>query len=63
MTAREAVSRLRREGFKERAGKGSHRIFRKDGRKVIVAVHPGDIPSGTLRRICEQAGWEYPPGR
>lgn len=63
MTAREAMQRLRREGFDERAGKGSHRIFRRDDRKVVVADHSGDIPTGTLRQICRQAGWEWPPQR
>jgi predicted RNA binding protein YcfA (HicA-like mRNA interferase family) len=63
MTASEAMRRLRREGFTEEAGKGAHRIFRKDGRKVVVSAHRGDIPTGTLRQICKQAGWEWPPAR
>ncbi len=71
MTAKEAMQRLRREGFEERTGKGSHRIFRLNGRKVVVASHSGeaarslatDIPTGTLRQICKQAGWEWPPAR
>ncbi|HTT78654.1 MAG TPA: type II toxin-antitoxin system HicA family toxin [Stellaceae bacterium] len=29
--------------------------------RVVIAQHPGDIPSGTLREICRQAGWEWPP--
>jgi predicted RNA binding protein YcfA (HicA-like mRNA interferase family) len=61
MTAGEAIARLRREGWKERPGKGSHLIFRKDDKRVVVAVHRGDIPTGTLREICRQAGWEWPP--
>lgn len=60
MTTREAMRRLCREGFDERAGKGSHRIFRHGDRKVVVADHPGDIPTGTLRQICKQAGREWP---
>ncbi len=63
MTAKEVMRRLRREGFEERPGKGSHHVFRRGDRKVIVAAHPGDIPTGTLRQICKQAGWEWPPGR
>lgn len=63
MTAREIMSRLRREGWMERSGKGSHLIFKKAGRRVVVSNHSGDIPAGTLRSICEQAGWEYPPRR
>ena len=63
MTAREAMQRLRREGFGERPGKGSHIIFAKGERKVIVSNHTGDIPAGTLRQICKQARWEYPPSK
>ncbi len=57
----EAIRRLRREGWAERPGKGSHLIFRKEGNRVVIANHPGDIPTGTLREICRQAGWEWPP--
>jgi len=57
----EAIRRLRREGWRERPGKGSHPIFRKEGKRVIIANHPVDIPTGTLREICRQAGWEWPP--
>jgi predicted RNA binding protein YcfA (HicA-like mRNA interferase family) len=63
MTAREAMQRLRREGWIERPGKGSHVIFKKSSRRVVVSLHSGDIPTGTLRAICTQAGWEYPPRR
>ncbi len=55
------MQRLRREGWTERAGKGSHVIFAKDGRIVVVTNHPGDIARGTLRSICKQAGWVWPP--
>jgi predicted RNA binding protein YcfA (HicA-like mRNA interferase family) len=44
-------------------GKGSHVIFRKDGGTVVVSNHKGDIKPGTLRSICEGAGWDYPPQR
>ena len=63
MTPREATNRLKREGWVARSGKGSHVIFRKDVRRVVVSNHSGDIPTGTLREICRQAGWEYPPLR
>ena len=61
MRATEAIRRLRREGWEERPGKGSHLIFRRAGKLVVIANHPGDIPTGTLREICRQAGWEWPP--
>jgi predicted RNA binding protein YcfA (HicA-like mRNA interferase family) len=61
MRATEAIRRLRREGWEERPGKGSHLIFRRAGKLVVIANHSGDIPTGTLRQICRQAGWEWPP--
>jgi predicted RNA binding protein YcfA (HicA-like mRNA interferase family) len=57
----EAIKRLRREGWEQRQGKGSHLIFRMSGKRVVIANHPGDIPTGTLREICRQAGWKWPP--
>ena len=60
MTAREVISRFRREGWTERPGKGAHMIFKKNGRRVVVAKHGGDVPTGTLRAICAQAGWTFP---
>lgn len=63
MTAREAMNRLRREGWTERSGKGSHVVFVKEDRTVVVSNHRGDISPGTLRSICRSAGWDYPPQR
>jgi predicted RNA binding protein YcfA (HicA-like mRNA interferase family) len=64
LTAREVMNRLRREGWAERPGKGSHVVFSKIGvGLVIVPRHGGDIPPGTLRSICRGAGWDYPPQR
>ncbi len=43
-------------GFKEGKGKGSHvRLTHSDGRWTQVAVHPGPVPDGTLRKIIRQA--------
>jgi predicted RNA binding protein YcfA (HicA-like mRNA interferase family) len=62
MTAREVIQRLRREGWSERQGKGSHLVFIKPGHNNIpVARHGGDLPIGTLRAIARDAGWEWPP--
>ncbi len=44
MTAREAMNRLRREGWAERAGKGAHVIFKKGGRRVVVSNHADRRP-------------------
>jgi predicted RNA binding protein YcfA (HicA-like mRNA interferase family) len=63
VTPREAMNRLRREGWIDRSGKGAHVVFKKDGRRVVISNHAGDIPTGTLRAICKQAGWTFPPPR
>ena len=56
-SAREALKRLLRAGFTEVRQSGSHKVLRHpDGRQTYVAMHPGDIPSGTLRSILKQAG-------
>jgi len=57
------MNRLRREGWAERSGKGSHTVFTKAGRFVVVPNHKGDIATGTLRSICRAADWDYPPQR
>lgn len=42
-------------GFKEGKGKGSQiRLTHSDGRWTQVAVHPGPVPQGTLRKIIRQ---------
>lgn len=47
---------LLKHGFKEGKGKGSHvRLTHPDGRWTQVAVHPGPVPAGTLRKIISQA--------
>ena len=43
-------------GFELGKGKGSHvRLSHSDGRWTQVAVHPGSVPIGTLRKIINQA--------
>jgi predicted RNA binding protein YcfA (HicA-like mRNA interferase family) len=54
--AREVLARLQRAGFVIRRQSGSHIILRhNDGRQTYVAMHSGDIPSGTFRAILKQA--------
>ena len=50
------VNSLKKLGFEEGKGKGSHiRLVHPDGRWTQVDVHPGPIPTGTLRKIIRQA--------
>lgn len=58
MPAREVIRRLKKVGFIEDEQRGSHlRLFRPADRKLIVVpIHPGDLPKGTLRGIIRDAG-------
>lgn len=48
---------LEKLGFEKGEGRGSHvRMIHPDGRWTQVAVHPGPVPVGTLRKIVSQAG-------
>lgn len=54
--AREAVAKLQRAGFVIKRQSGSHMVLRHpDGRQTYVAMHPGDIPTGTFRAMLKQA--------
>jgi len=54
--AREVLSKLKKAGFDEKRRSGAHIIMRHpDGRQTYVAMHPGDIPIGTFRKILKQA--------
>lgn len=55
--AREALAKLQRAGFVIKRQSGSHVVLRhSDGRQTYVAMHPGDIPTGTFRAILKQSG-------
>ena len=55
-SARELLAKLLRAGFVEVRQAGSHRILRHpDGRQTYVAMHPGNLPTGTFRKILKQA--------
>jgi len=54
--ASEVLSKLLRAGFLIKRQSGSHIVLRhNDGRQTYVAMHPGDIPIGTFRKILKQA--------
>ncbi len=55
-TPREVIAKLKRAGFAEVRQTGSHVFLRHpDGRLTFVALHRGDLPVGTLRKILKQA--------
>lgn len=54
---REILRRLRKEGWAEENGKGSHVVFRKDGVAISVPVSNREQKVGTYRAIAKLAGW------
>ncbi len=55
-TPREVIAKLKRAGFVEVRQTDSHLFLRhSDGRLTFVAMHRGDIPQGTMRKILKQA--------
>ena len=57
LTAKEAIRRLRREGWREVRQVGSHKQFVKDGVRLTVPDHPGDLKPGVEKDIRRKAGW------
>jgi predicted RNA binding protein YcfA (HicA-like mRNA interferase family) len=58
VSGREVVRALERAGFKRIGAKGSHCQLFHDERRltVIVPLHRGALPRGTLGSILRQAG-------
>ena len=55
---REIIKRLRKEGWTERSGKGSHRVFRRNGITISVPTSEKEVANGTFRKIKRDAGWD-----
>ncbi|MFM2128498.1 MAG: hypothetical protein RL477_44 [Pseudomonadota bacterium] len=61
--SREIAKRLRADGWSLVRTSGDHHQFKHPSMPGLVTlVHPRkDIPTGTLRSIFRQAGWDWPP--
>ena len=57
MTAQEALRRLKREGWIVARQSGSHVQLVKDGKRITVPDHRGDLTPGVERDIRKKAGW------
>lgn len=55
---REVIKRLRKEGWQERSGKGSHQVFKKDGVTISVPTSSKELADGTFKKIKRDAGWD-----
>lgn len=54
--SRKLVQVLRSNGFEEVSQRGSHLKLRK-GDTIVIVPHPKkDLPLGTVRAICQEAG-------
>jgi predicted RNA binding protein YcfA (HicA-like mRNA interferase family) len=57
MKPKELIKILEKEGFVFLRQSGSHALFKKPGRKIIVVpIHSKDIPTGTLHSLLKDAG-------
>ena len=58
LTPRKVIKILKQHGFQLDHTTGSHYVFfhPMTKKRVIVAYHSKDIPSGTLHAILKQAG-------
>jgi predicted RNA binding protein YcfA (HicA-like mRNA interferase family) len=57
--SRDIIRRLERDGFVLKSTRGSHQKFwHAVTKRIVIVPHPRkDIPKGTVRSICDQAGW------
>ena len=57
MKAQEAIRRLKREGWIEVRQTGSLKQFVKNGKRMTVPDHRGDLSPGVEKNIKQMAGW------
>lgn len=57
MKAQEAIRRLKREGWVEVRQAGSHIQFMKNGQRITVPNHKGELTPGVEHDIKKKAGW------
>lgn len=57
MKAQEALRRLKREGWIAARQSGSHIQMVKDGKRITIPNHSGDLTPGVEKDIRRKAGW------
>lgn len=57
LSVREAIRRLKREGWVEVRQTGSHKQFVKNGQRITVPDHPGDLTPTVEKDVRRKAGW------
>ena len=51
-----SISATRNWPLDERQGKGAHLIVVLNGRRSVISMHSGDMPTGTYRAILKALG-------
>jgi len=57
--SKEVLKILQKQGFGIKRQSGTHVILRKENKTVVVPVHRGIIPIGTLKSIERQSGVDF----
>ena len=57
LTAKEAIRRLKKEGWIEVRQTGSHKQFVKGNQRITVPFHASDLKPGVEKDIRKKAGW------
>ena len=53
----EVLHKLKRIGFEEEPGQGSHRIvIHPDGRRTVIPFHRKELEKGTYHKILKDVG-------
>jgi predicted RNA binding protein YcfA (HicA-like mRNA interferase family) len=57
---RDVISRLEREGWAAKTGKGDHVNYRKPGAVGVITIDAGEkeISVGVYNKIAKLAGWK-----
>lgn len=57
---KKVIQRLRKDGWKDRQGKGDHVNFRKEGNPCLITIDTGnkEIAKPIYNKIAKQAGWK-----
>jgi len=55
LTDKEIISLIEKQGFIFIRQKGSHKIFRKDGKSIVVPCHNKQLKRGLTAKILKDA--------
>jgi predicted RNA binding protein YcfA (HicA-like mRNA interferase family) len=60
-TVKEVIQRLRRDGWQELPGKGSHRVFRKSGQpNISIPTSKKELSAGVYRDAAKKPDGNKP---